>query len=367
MASPTPAAAPVRRAARPPRSWCDKGEGEAGGMKASSIEKVRVEYPAGERGRSTEGDGPAPSPAANLGRVRPPVKKVGRAPAVGGSETAAGDGLCAGVRLCLCEEEAGEAALLSRPRGGGDPDSFELRRAEEVIDVPAEALSLPAGVPGEPGVKPPHGPPRVGVVAGREAERAEHPRADPGGPREVKDEVVHPRFGERCHLERGGETKHSAHSPSGKDRRRIDLDQQVGGGEAVDDEPRAGGGVGAEVFGQDGVDRLAVVAVGDQGEELHHAREVAPRLLEELLDVLAGLPRLGGSVPRRGRAAVQAPPRLAGKVEGISGEDGLRVAAGGGGGRGKADLLVGHDFLLPVFGETRMSELRPGNVAVSPI
>ncbi len=77
MASPTPAAAPVRRAARPPRSWCDKGEGEAGGMKASSIEKVRVEYPAGESGRSTEGDGPAPSPAANLGRVRPPVKKKG--------------------------------------------------------------------------------------------------------------------------------------------------------------------------------------------------------------------------------------------------------------------------------------------------
>ena len=126
-----------------------------GGMKASSIEKVRVEYPAGGRGRSTEGDGPAPSPAAHLGRVRPPVKKVGRAPAVGGSESAAGDGLRAGVRLCPCEEEAGEAALLSRPRGGGDSDSFELRRAEEVIDVPAEALSHPAGVPGEPGVKPP--------------------------------------------------------------------------------------------------------------------------------------------------------------------------------------------------------------------
>lgn len=130
---------------------------------------------------------------------------MGRATAVGGSEAASGYGVRTDACLCLGKEEAGEAAFLPWLRQRGDPDTIETRGREKVVDVPAEALSLPAGMPGEPGAETPRGTPRVGVVAGGEVERVQRSRANPGRPRKVKDEMVHPRLGKRRLLGRGRE------------------------------------------------------------------------------------------------------------------------------------------------------------------
>ena len=123
-------------------------------------------------------------------------------------------------------------------------------------------------------------------------------------------------------------------------------------GYAVDDEAGAGGGMFAEILGDDGVDGLAVGAGGDVGGELDDAGEVAARLFDERFDVLAGLAGLGGGVAGYDGLALQAEAGLAGEVDGVPGDDDSRIPAGAlVASIGRRRLWDTGALLLPVAGQ----------------
>jgi len=123
-------------------------------------------------------------------------------------------------------------------------------------------------------------------------------------------------------------------------------------GYAVDDEAGAGGGMFAEILGDDGVDGLAVGAGGDVCGELDDAGEVAARLFDERFDVLAGLAGLGGGVAGYDGLALQAEAGLAGEVDGVPGDDDSRIPAGAlVASIGRRRLWDTGALLLPVAGQ----------------
>ncbi|HBK79136.1 MAG TPA: hypothetical protein DDZ83_05530, partial [Nitrospinae bacterium] len=110
----------------------------------------------------------------------------------------------------------------------------------------------------------------------------------------------------------------------------VDLDEHIRVGHAVDDEAGAGGGMFAEILGDDGVDGLAVGAGGDVGGELDDAGEVA------------GYDGL----------ALQAEAGLAGEVDGVPGDDDSRIPAGAlVASIGRRRLWDTGALLLPVAGQ----------------
>jgi len=110
----------------------------------------------------------------------------------------------------------------------------------------------------------------------------------------------------------------------------VDLDEHIRVGHAVDDEAGAGGGMFAEILGDDSVDGLAVGAGGDVGGELDDAGEVA------------GYDGL----------ALQAEAGLAGEVDGVPGDDDSRIPAGAlVASIGRRRLWDTGALLLPVAGQ----------------
>ncbi|MFP6869607.1 MAG: hypothetical protein VCE91_09705 [Nitrospinota bacterium] len=132
----------------------------------------------------------------------------------------------------------------------------------------------------------------------------------------------------------------------------VDLDEHIRVGYAVDDEAGAGGGMFAEILGDDSVDGLAVGAGGDVGGELDDAGEVAARLFDERFDVLAGLAGLGGGVAGYDGLALQAEAGLAGEVDSVPGDDDSRIPAGAlVASIGRRRLWDTGALLLPVAGQ----------------
>ena len=107
------------------------------------------------------------------------------------------------------------------------------------------------------------------------------------------------------------------------DRDGVDLGQDFGPGEAIDDEPGPARVDPREVPADGVVDGLAMPAVRDVGVDLADVAERCAGLLEQYRDVPHRLVRLGGGVPWERELAVQGGAGLTAEVHEAAGPDRL--------------------------------------------